>query len=147
MLTWLLAAPPICAAAATFTGERHPVASPRLRARGHGETACGHGPDLGTALTPERETPKRTTRYTTLDQGNHPLGPGPGVLAHPRGVFYAPRSLAERDLGGETAPAQRERKGSERRKVFAVGETRRAVRRSLAELSERPLRGRLPVLR
>ena len=26
-------------------------------------------------------------------------------------------------------------------------ETRRAVRRSLAELSERPLRGRLPVLR
>ena len=27
------------------------------------------------------------------------------------------------------------------------GETRRAVRRSLAELSERPLRGRLPVLR
>jgi hypothetical protein len=41
-------------------------------------------------------------------------------------------------------PARRERKGSERRKVFAQ---RNPEGGRQAELSERPLRGRLPVLR
>ena len=71
----------------------------------------------------------------------------PQGVGAPLGRFYFPRPFqAERAWGRK----ERRHKGSarayERRKVFAVGETRRAVRRSLAELSERPLRGRLPVL-
>ncbi len=145
MLTWLLAAAPICAAAAPLAGQGHPIASPRFRARRHGETPCGHGPDLGSLVAPEHEAPARTTGYTGFAQGHNLLGPGPRVLAHRWGVSARPTPWRSAP-GGEKAPAQRERKGFERRKGFAEGETRRAVRRSLAELSERPLGGRLPVL-
>jgi len=55
-------------------------------------------------------------------------------------------SHAERATGAERAPAQRERKGSERRKVF-VQRNPEGGQLQLAELSERTLRGRLPVLR
>jgi hypothetical protein len=43
--------------------------------------------------------------------GNHPLGPGPGVLQHLRGVFTFGAPQCGARLGGEKAPAQRERKG------------------------------------
>ena len=61
----------------------------------------------------------------------------------------APRSLAERALGAKKRRHKGSARAYERRKVFAEGETRRAAGslfRLEAELSERPLRGRLPVL-
>lgn len=61
------------------------------------------------------------------------------------GAFLFPASsLVERALGAERAPARRERKGSERRKVFAQRNPEGGLQ---PELSERTLRGRLPVLR
>ena len=50
---------------------------------------------------------------------------------------------AERDLGAKRAAGQRERKGSERRKVLRS----KPGGRPKAEFPERPLRGRLPTLR
>jgi hypothetical protein len=46
-------------------------------------------------------------------------GPGPGVLEHRWGTFTFGAPTCGARHGGEKAPAQRERKGSERRKDFA----------------------------
>src|SRR5215204_4647246 len=51
--------------------------------------------------------------------GKHPLGPGPGVLVAPAGRFFCAPLPGGACLGAKRAPAQRERKGLERRKVFA----------------------------
>src|SRR5215210_3438049 len=105
---------------------------------------------MGRISTPwlrQSAKPRRARRATlTSIKGNTTLVQAPGCWWHPRGVSSAPHSLAERALGAK----KRRHKGSARApsvERFLRSKTRRAVRRSLAELSERPLRGGLPVLR
>jgi hypothetical protein len=119
MLARLLAVPPVWAAAATLACERHPVDEAWLRARRHGEASSWHGPDLGPLLVPERETSTHATGYTQLDHRSPPVVRAPGCWST-AGAFRlcAPLPGGARH-GGEKAPARRERKGSEWRKVFA----------------------------
>src|SRR5215218_8385194 len=79
--------------------------------------------------------------------GTYLLGPGPGVLAHRRDVSL---SCAPPMRSATWGAKKRRHEGSARapsEERFSRSETRRAVRLCLAELSERTLRGRLPVLR
>ena len=118
MLAGLLAAPPVGAAAAALAGQRHPIAAARLRARRHGEAARRHGLDFGATLSPEREATTRAARYTYLDHRSPPVVRAPGCWST-AGAFSLRPTPWRSAPGGERAPAQRERKGSERRKVFA----------------------------
>ena len=78
---------------------------------------------MGRISTPwlrQSAKPRRARRATlTSIKGNTPCGPGPGVRQHCRGIFTVDAPTCGARHGGEKAPAQRERKGSERRKVFA----------------------------
>jgi hypothetical protein len=134
------------AAAPTLAGQRHPVATAGLRARGDRETPCGHGPDLCSLAAPERKAPTRATRYTYLDHRIPPVVRAPGCWSTAGAPSLSAPLPAERAMGAK----KRRHKGSARAlsvEKILRSKTRRAVRRSLAELSERPLRGGLPVLR
>jgi hypothetical protein len=64
--------------------------------------------------------PRRARRATLTSITGYLLcGPGPGVLEHRWGNFTFGAPTCGARHGGEKAPAQRERKGSERRKDFA----------------------------
>ena len=119
VLAGLLATSPVSTAAATLASKRYPVATVRLRARWDGETARWLRPNFGPTTAPERDAPTHTTRYTWLDQGLPPWSRPQSVCA-PLGRFYFqhPTFQAERATRAKRAPAQRERKGSEWRKVL-----------------------------
>src|SRR5215218_6550034 len=76
------------AAAPTLAGQRHPVATAGLRARGDRETPCGHGPDLCSLAALERKAPTRATRYTYLDHRVPPVWSGPRGVGAPLGQLH-----------------------------------------------------------
>src|SRR5829696_9206638 len=88
VLAWLLAATPVGTTAPTLAGQRHPVATAGLRARGDREPPCGHGPDLCSLAAPEREAPTRATRYTYLDHRVPPVWSGPRGVGAPLGQLH-----------------------------------------------------------
>ena len=148
MLARLLAVPPVWAAAATLAGERHLVDAARLRARRYREASFWHGPDLGPLLAPEHETPTHSTGYTQLDHRSPPVVRAPGCC-YTAGAFSlrptpwrsAPWGLNERRQGGSARALSAERFSPQ-----AKPGGRPEAFRLEAELSERPLRGGLPVL-
>src|SRR5215207_2932434 len=90
VLARLFATAPVGAAAPTLAGQRHPVATAGLRARGDRETPCGHGLDLCPLVTPEREAPTRATRYTYLDHRVPPVVRAPGCCRTRGASFMRP---------------------------------------------------------
>jgi hypothetical protein len=119
----------------------------RAKSPPHRQTASRHRPDLAAPLSPQREATTRAARYAYLDHRTPPVVRAPGCWSTAGASLLSAPLPAERAMGAKKRRHKGSARAYERRKVFAEGETRRAVRRSLAELSERPLRGRLPVLR
>jgi hypothetical protein len=98
------------AAAPTLAGQRHPVATAGLRARGDRETPCGHGPDLCSLAAPERKAPTRATRYTYLDHRIPPVVRAPGCWSTAGAPSLSAPLPAERAMGAK----KRRHKGSAR---------------------------------
>jgi hypothetical protein len=110
MLARLLAATPVGTTTTPLSGQRHPVATARLRARdGTERPPEGKGRVSRSGATGGRD-PAHATRYTYLDHRSPSVVRARGVGTPPGRFYLRARSLAERAMGTK----QRRHEGSAR---------------------------------